>query len=308
MTCSLYLQWLTGRVKWGKRLLDYRSQKDYYDKIVERYIAFCAHNVKDLDGAMASLPSSPSSVATRNRPVSQLQRQDVSQTDTPRPSPSTELSKLLLALRKLREAVLATSSSTLVSFSQKVYIFSIRTGILAQHPPSYFPSLQHLLGTLHSSSHPLADSEAKEFITYLILDYACRQEDMRSAFELRARARKLYKSRFRTIDRVLAALLQGNWVVFWQVRNSVDSYMRAIIDWAAGQVRRRALKAVGSAYLSVEANWILEGCTGEQGWTWGKLVEVEGLGWQKEDDRIIIKRPKRKPEVKLEQIKESTQT
>lgn len=102
--------------------------------------------------------------------------------------------------------------------------------------------------------------------------------------------------------------MQGNWVVFWQVRNSVDSYVRAIIDWAAGQVRRRALKAVGSAYLSVEASWVLEGCTGEQGWTWKKLVEVEGLGWQKEDDRIIIKRPKRKPETKLEPIKESTQT
>lgn len=71
-----------------------------------------------------------------------------------------------------------------------------------------------------------------------------------------------------------------------------------MINWAADRMRRQALKSVGSAYLNVEADWVLEGCTGEQGWTWEKLAEVERLGWQKEGDKIIIKRPKRKPEAK----------
>ena len=82
------------------------------------------------------------------------------------------------------------------------------------------------------------------------------------------------------------------------MRNTVDSCMRVVMNWAADRMRRQALKAVGSAYLNVEAGWVLEGCTGENNWTWEKLVEVERIGWQKEGDKIIIKRPKRKPEAK----------
>ena len=254
---------------------------------------------------MASLPTTPSSDSTRNPPVSQ--RPTAKDHSPPKPSASAELSKFLLALRKLREAVLAASSSTSVSFSQKVYVFSVRVAILAQHPPSYFPSLRYLLSTLHAPSHPLPESELKEFITYLILDYACRQCDMIAAFELRAHARNRYAFRSRSVDRVLAALMQDNWVVFWEVRRGVDSYVRAVMNWAADRVRRQALKAVGSAYLNVEASWVLEGCTGEDDWTWEKLIETERLGWQKEGDKVIIKRPKRKPEKKLEPIKEGTQ-
>lgn len=254
---------------------------------------------------MASLPTTPSSDSTRNPPVSQ--RPTAKDSPPPKPSASAELSKFLLALRKLREAVLASSSSTSISFSQKVYVFSVRVAILAQHPPSYFPSLRYLLTTLHAPSHPLPESELKEFITYFILDYACRQCDMVAAFELRAYARNRYAFRSKTVDRVLAALMQDNWVVFWEVRRGVDSYVRAVMNWAADRVRRQALKAVGSAYLNVEASWVLEGCTGEDDWTWEKLVETERLGWQKEGEKVIIKRPKRKPETKLEQIKEGTQ-
>lgn len=221
------------------------------------------------------------------------------------PSASDELSKILLSLRKLREALLATYSTTPVSFSQRVHVFSIRISILAQHPPSYFPSLRYLLGTLHSASHPLPDSELKEFVSYLILDYACRQDDMAAAFDLRARARSEYGFRSQTIDRTLAALMHDNWIVFWRVRNGVDSYMRAVMNLAGDRIRRHALKAVGSAYLGVEAKWILEGCTGDKGWTWEKLVERERIGWIKEGDKIIIKRVKQKTAKKPEPAKEN---
>lgn len=245
---------------------------------------------------MDSLPVSPSLGPTRN-PAS-ASPSTTAKAGATGPSASTELSSFLLALRKLREAILSTSATTPPSFAQKVHIFSVRISILAQHPPSYLPSLDFLLRKMNSPSHPLPESELREFVSYEILDHACRQGDMIRAFELRATARQRYAFRSRTVDRVLEALLQGNWVVFWQVRNSVDSYMRTMINWAADRMRRQALKSVGSAYLNVEAGWVLEGCTGEQGWTWEKLVEVERLGWQKEGDKIIIKRPKRKPEAK----------
>lgn len=129
---------------------------------------------------------------------------------------------------------------------------------------------------------------------------------MVAAFELRARARSKHAIRSQTIDRLLAALMHDNWIVFWNVRKGVDSYMRAVMNWAADRVRRHALKAVGSAYLNVDVRWIVEGCTGDkESWSWEKLVDVERLGWQKEDDKIIIRRPKRRPEKKLDPIKET---
>lgn len=275
-----------------RRLLDHKTQEDYFGKVVERYLGFCAQHAKDLDSAWASLPTSPSTDVAQNPPSSSM-----APVNQRAPPASSELSKILLSLRKLREALLASASTTSVSFSQRVHIFSIRLSILAQHPPSYFPSLRYLLENLHSSSHPLTESEINEFTSYLILDYACRQDDMAAAFDLRARSKHGLKSH--TVDRALTALMHDNWIMFWKVRNGVDSYMRAVMNPAVDRVRRHALKAVGSAYLDVDIRWILDGCTGDRGnWTWEQLVQTEKLGWIKEGDKIIIKRPKRKTEIK----------
>nr|WHF58370.1 hypothetical protein [Aspergillus sp.] len=293
--------------KGDRKLLDHKAQKEYYDKIVARYIEFCARHAKNLDAALSSLPRSASTDATRNPPAS-IVPQSSKAAVSPGPSPSTELSTLLLSLRKLREAVLATASTTPIAFSQRVHVFSIKVAIQARHPPSYFPSLRHLLDDLHTSSNPLPDSDLKDHISYLILDYACRQENLVAAFELRARARRQYDFQSREIDQILQAIAHDNWVVFWRVRKEVDSSMRAVMNWAEDRVRRHALKAVGKAYLGVDVAWIVEGCTGDSTWTWDKLVEREKLGWEKQGDRIIIRkpRPKPKPEGNLTPIQEGT--
>lgn len=256
---------------------------------------FCADHRDDLDAALASLPTNASSDATSNPPTAQT-------SSSPNPAnpavtpPAVELSRLLLSLRKLREAILSTATKTPVEFAQRVHVFSIRLSILAQHPPSYFHSLKYCVDKLHSKSHPFQESEVKELISYLILDYACRQDDMVAAFDLRTRARKEHAFHSQTIDRILAALMHDNWVVFWQVRKSVDSYFRAVMNWAVDRVRRHALKAMGSAYLNVHVSWIMSACTGDdERWTWDKLVETEKLGWQKEGEKVIIRRPRPRP-------------
>jgi len=280
------------------RLLDHKVQSEYFDNIAGRYMRFCDNHSQDLDAAHASLPTSPSNDATSNPPAVQS---PLNSNPARRgiPPPSTELSTLLLSLRKLREAVLATAATVPAGFSQRVHVFSIRLSILAHHPPSYFPSLRYILDKLHSPSHPLP--EAKELVTYMILDYACRQEDMAAAFELRAWARKELAFQSQTVDKVLAALIHTNWVIFWQVHNNVDSHIRAVMNWAVDRVRRHALKAVGSAYLNVHISWILGGCTGDdRSWTWEKLAEKENLRWEREGDKIIIRRPKQRPPPKPE--------
>lgn len=308
------------------RLLDHKVQEEYYNKIVERYMKFCAQHSHDLDAALSSLPTSSSADATKNPPAS-LPIRPVPASSTPPPpshrrsstesqgtkssgpqtpspqrgqdeehrparSPAAELSTLLLSLRKLREAILATSSTAPVPFAQRVHIFSIRLSILARHPPSYFPSLRYLLENLHTTTHPLTPSELTEFTSYLILDYACRQSDMATAYALWARARAKHGFQCVFVERVLAALMHDNWVLFWRTRKAVDGYMRAVMNWAADDVRRRALKAIGRTYMTVNVHWLVENCTGEEGWTWEKLVETEKLGWQREGDSIRIRKPK----------------
>lgn len=158
---------------------------------------------------------------------------------------------------------------------------------------------------LHTPSHPLPDSDLKEVISYQILDSACRQQDLGAAYELRARARRKYAFNSSMVDEVLHALAHDDWVIFWRIRRGVDSNMRAVLNWAEERVRRHALKAVGKAYLNADSKWITEGCTGEKELTWEKLVELEKLGWEKEGDKIIIRRPKQKPTVNLTPIKEA---
>lgn len=287
---------------------------------------FCSSHSHDLDAAWASLPASASADATRNppsnisappkgKPFGKSPQQDdstetlIAKTESlrlttvqsqPKPTaekqrpPAAELSTLLMSLRKLREGILASSSTTPVTFQQQVHIFSIRFSILARHPPSYFSSLRYLLENLHTSSHPLATSIITEFTTYLILDYACRQSALAPAYTLLIESKEKQGFQSQIVNNVLNALTHDNWISFWRIHKEVDGYVRAIMDWAADQIMRQALKAVGRTYLRVNQNWLLKITTGDESWTWQQLAEKEKLGWQLEGDSVVIRKPKTK--------------
>lgn len=211
-------------------------------------------------------------------------------------SSSTELSTILLALRKLREALLASSTTSSPIFSQRVHVFSIRLSILALHPPSYYPSLLHLLFVLHCPQHPLAASELSEMTTYLILDLACRQREFASAYAIRSRSRAAFSyDTPRNVDAILQATITDNWVAFWRVRRKVDGYVRAVMSWAIEPLRRTALKAIGRSYLSCDMKWILASATGGA-MDWEELVSKENVGWMREEgsDRVTIRKVKAK--------------
>jgi hypothetical protein len=280
---------------------------------------FCSRNSHDLEAAWASLPASASADATKNppanlpvRPRAQAPPQNedaeslVAKTaklslgpqkptrDERQQTPAVELSTLLMSLRKLREGLLATAYTTPVAFQQQVHIFSIRFSILARHPPSYFSSLRYLLESLHTSTHPLTPPQLTEFTSYLILDYACRQNSFAAAYALLVESKEKHGFQSPVVEQVLTALTHDNWVSFWRIHKGVDGYVRAVMGWATENVIRQALKAVGRTYLNVNLNWLLTSCTGDEDWTWEGLVEKERLGWDREGDTIIIRRPKPK--------------
>ena len=209
-------------------------------------------------------------------------------------SPATELSMILLALRKLREGLLASSrSAPSPVFSQRVHVFNIRVAILALHPEGYHPSLLHLLNVLHTTDHPLPKSELIEMTTYLILDTAVRQHDLVQAYALRYQSRKRFGFGSRTVDSILKSIVMGNWVMFWRVRQKVDGYVRAILQWQLESQRKSVLKAIGRAYYTCDVEWVLQSSTGSE-MSWGELVEAEDVGWMRDGDKVMIRKAKLK--------------
>ncbi|KIW12196.1 hypothetical protein PV08_09472 [Exophiala spinifera] len=297
--------------KGDTRLLDTKAQESFYNKIVARYMQFCTNHSKDLDNAFASLSlednksalsgeaRQPSPGHSHRRVVSARPESEAppgtQEVNPPTPSPSGELSTILLALRKLREGLLATSTSAPSPvFSQRVHVFNIRTAILAFHPPGYYPSLLHLLFVLHTPTYPLPKSELIEMTTYLILDTAIRQNDLGQAFALRYNSRVKFGFKSRVVDSILRAVVMGDWITFWRVRQKVDGYVRAILHWHIEAQRKLALKAIGRTYLACDIKYILQS-TGGGEVSWEDLVQMEDVGWERDGDKAVIRKPKAKP-------------
>ncbi|KAF1828930.1 hypothetical protein BDW02DRAFT_562123 [Decorospora gaudefroyi] len=297
------------------RLNDYKTQEIYFNRIIERYMKLCALNREELDLLFASisipLPTSQANNATatttttnkltnsfsslslsKHAPPEHHQRTPLAPTNPNTPTnppkaspPSTqELTTVLTALRKLREAI--TSSARTDTFALRAYTFTIHVSILCHDWTSYLPALHTLLQTIHVAN-PLSASALHEFAGLLILDQACRQGDVALARETKMR----YSYRDWRVERVLRCLVADDYYGFWRVRRAVDGYQRAVMSWADGRVKVHALKCLGRAYLSVERGF-LEGVTGRG---WEELV-VEGVGWELSADgeRVVIKRVKGK--------------
>ncbi|KIV86586.1 hypothetical protein PV11_02186 [Exophiala sideris] len=300
--------------KGDNRLLDPKTQESFYNKIVARYMQFCTRHSKDLDAAFASLsieekqptlsqatenqnPRSRASPAQESRSAAVGQpgaNPAVQPINEPTLSTAAEVSTILLALRKLREGLLASSTSAPSPiFSQRVHVFNIRTAILALHPPGYHPSLLHLLFVLHSPAHPLPRSELMEMTTYLILDTAIRQNDLCQAYALRYNSRVKFGFKSRVVDSILRSVVMGDWITFWHVRQKVDGYIRALLYWHIETQRRLALKAIGRSYLTCDIKYILQSTSGGEV-SWDDLVKEEDVGWMRDGDKAIIRKPKPK--------------
>ncbi|KAF2687542.1 hypothetical protein K458DRAFT_295727 [Lentithecium fluviatile CBS 122367] len=269
------------------RLNDFRTQEIYFNKIIERYMRLCAINEKQLTTLFASISISPSNPSTSTlsllSPTSNLV---VAAQPLPNPfaSPSiTELSTVLAALRKLREAITATARKD--AFARRAYFFGIHAAVLCKDWESYAPALNSLLNVIHRQS-PLNPPDVKEYVGLLILDQACRLGDIALAHETRLR----YAYRDRRVEMVLRALVADNWVVFWKMKRAVDGYQRSVMEFAEQGMRVHALKCLGRGYMSADRKFVERSADR----AWAELVK-DGVGWELTDaDKVVIKKPKAK--------------
>ncbi|KAF2644955.1 hypothetical protein P280DRAFT_514415 [Massarina eburnea CBS 473.64] len=273
------------------RLNDFRNQEFYFHKILERYMRLCAINEKQLSSLFAAISLSPAQLQTDLKSLNLHTTTTTASTDDPRAaeapfsSPSiTELSTVLSALRKLREAITATGRKD--AFARRAYFFGVHAGVLCKDWESYFPALTALLTTIHPAT-PLSVPDLKEYVGLLVLDQACRQGNIALAHETRLQ----YGYKDRRVELVLKALVADNWVVFWKMKKAVDGYQRSVMEFAEKDVRVHALKCLGRGYMSVDKKFVES--SAQKGWK--ELVEEEKVGWElTETDRVLVKKPKGK--------------
>ena len=196
---------------------------------------------------------------------------------------SNDVTIVLMAMRKIREAIVA--SSRIDSFASQAYRFIIRATIPLKHMESYHPALLHLLHKIQPLM-PLANSEYHEFLGYHILDLACRQDNLAAAYQAKCQ----YKYRDAKIETVLKALAHGNWYTFWALRTVVSRREASLMEWAENRMRTHALKCLGKAYLTLDRAYLQQSVQQE----WEKLEEKDGLGWQVNGDVVQIRKISRK--------------
>ena len=193
------------------------------------------------------------------------------------------LSDVMMALRKLREGIVASKRSD--DFSIQAYLFCIRLSVLVKHPESYHPAILHLLRHFHPRL-TLTSVEFQEVVGYLVLDTACRRKEVAEAYSIRRR----YQLKDAKVDMVLHALVHDNYVQFHKMKLVVDGHRARLLDFAADDMRMQTLKAFGRAYLSVDLGF-LEAKTDSR---WDDLTKKDGVGWELDDKKVVIRRVRAK--------------
>ncbi|KAI9698595.1 MAG: hypothetical protein M1820_007394 [Bogoriella megaspora] len=276
------------------KLNDFRAQEKYFQKIQERYMKFCGSTGGGvaLEQAFSSLSISPTPSSSTTAPTSPPPPLTNPPSTTPHPptsSPSTtpqqqhDLHLIFHAMRKLRESILTTSRTD--TFALKSYIFIIRASLLIQSYESYLPALLYLLHTIHPTT-PLSSPELHEFAIYRVLDLACREHNLRAAYEARWRWKVQGDRR---LEAVLRALVRDDWHAFWRLRRAVDGYQRRLMDWREEETRLHVLKCLGRAYVQVERRFV-ERCADAE---WEELKR-RGVGWGCEGEVVVIRKRKGK--------------
>lgn len=253
--------------KGDNKLLDYKTQETFYTRIVERYMAFC------------------SDASQGDELIRRLAKMSLSTTSEPNSEPIDNSQKdivaLIMAIRKLREGIIA--SRRIDDFSIQAFIFSIRLSISIKHMESFHTAILHLLKSMHPVQ-PLASTEKQEFVSYLVLDLACRQDELAEAYFVRNQ----YQIHDTKIDAVLKALTHDNFFLFWKVKRTVDGHRAKLMEFAEDELRKQTLKCLGRSYLIMDLP-SLEKYTQS---TWHSLKQNFGVGWQLENENVIIRKKK----------------
>ena len=267
------------------RLLNFKTQEDYFRKVVDRYERCHPSGESNgaLDEAFASLSIDRISEDRSNRIKTMAETKVSGGALRVSIEDSGELSMVLMAMRKLREAIIASARKDV--FALQAYAFIIRATILMRHMESYHPALLHLLRNIHPVT-ALTASEHHEFVGLYILDLSCRQDDLAAAFKMGCR----YNYQNVRVDALLKAIVHGNWYAFWKIKPLMSDHQQRLLEYSEEGMRQRALNCLGKSYLSVDRAFLERSARR----SWRELEEKSNVHWQLEADVVTIRQIKRK--------------
>lgn len=292
-------------------MLNYETQEKYYLRIINLYLPWCADageagellrrfavfkygnpnpNLEDSGNNPLELKKGSQSKPSVGKETSTVQEDETELEEPPefKIAKSDQekiriLADVVLACRKLREAIVATKRAD--DFAIQFYLFCIRTTILAGHPESYHPALLHLLRYIRIYQ-TMTRTEVDETATFLILDAACRRKDLNEAYALR----REFRVRNQWLNLALNAMVHNNFAVFFKIKSKADGYQDKLLEFAEDEMRMHMLKCFGRTYFSIDLEY-LEHASGR---SWQELKEKDGVGWELDGDRVTIRRVRAK--------------
>ncbi|KAK9374632.1 uncharacterized protein V1513DRAFT_445498 [Lipomyces chichibuensis] len=194
------------------------------------------------------------------------------------------LDHVVLGLRKLREAVIASGPPTL--FAKKVLLFSVRVTVLLGHYQSYLPAMKRLLDDVHPVI-PLSVAERYEIGGLYVLHLVHFSNDMTAAYDAMQHY-DLFNDL--ALRQVLRAWADVDYVL-WRRRYDAepDSGRRRIMAFGDRMMAIETLKRLGTAYFFMQKDEI-EKFTGRQ---WTDCVEKLGCGWRLEETGRVVMRERK---------------
>ena len=266
-------------------MLSFKTQEDYFRKVVNRYqqchVSGGGSDV--LDGAFASLSLAGISEDRSDGMEAVSDMTALGKASQVSTEDSREVSVILMAMRKVREAIVASARKD--TFALGAYTFIIRATILMRHMESYHPALLHLLRNIHPVT-PLAASEHHDFVGFYILDLSCRQNDLATAYKVGCR----YDYKNSRVGAVLKALVHGNWYAFWQVKSLMSGHEQRLLEYGEEKMTKRALDCLGKSYLKVDKDFLERSAQRP----WEELKEKCNIHWQLEAEVVTIRQVPRK--------------
>lgn len=184
-----------------------------------------------------------------------------------------------MALRKLREAILATKRRD--GFARAVFVYSIRVGIQLRSMETYHAALLYYVRSLCDAS-PATSREREECQLYHVLDLACRLRDMQRACAAMDKF-GLWSS---TVGESLHSIITNNWSRFWYCYHLSTDLQRKLLDNMAETIRDHAFASLQRSYFTVDRPFA-ERC-------FGQPVDAVSTKYklQVEGDTIVLRRHK----------------
>ncbi|KLU88877.1 hypothetical protein MAPG_07858 [Magnaporthiopsis poae ATCC 64411] len=307
------------------RLLDFKTQNQYYTEIVKRYLAFCsdAGGRDSLLAQFAALsvePSATSGAAAAAATGSSSSSGGSSIYSLPQPTTATiaaatadsstggakskDLTVIMMALRKLREAIVASKRAD--DFAVQTYLFCIRLAVLVKQPESYHSAIQHLLRRINN--RPQQQQQSQQQQEQLLSPTSPDSQHQHHGHNHSRHQQQQQKSR--RLGRTSVVLSHaGHWrgsqdpitmrrelkrdnsTVVPPSGNKFFGHKARLMEFAEPSMRRHALLCLGRSYLSVDCSF-LERCAG--GRAWADLQKHDAVGWERDGQRVVIRRIKAK--------------